>query len=375
MREVGGSNPPPPILKKILILTANYGAGHLIASQGLREIIEDDENKVEILDIVEAGSKIEKLTSKLYVWLNRYSHFLWRIIYYNPIVKTKFFKNFLKLLLNKNIYNRILNFNPDIVISTHFFATIYGIKFKREKNNVKLFVCITDYEIHPIWLFEGVDLFFLPSEFSLKTFKGKNFLVTGIPLRKGFLMDLDEVEIKNFFDIRTDKLVVLLNLGANSVLPIKDAIKFINLFKEKLYFLIIAGKDEKRFEMIRNFLSNIKAEYKLFGFTQEIYKLISVCDFSITKAGGLSVSELIYLQKPAIYYKSLPGQEEGNEKFIKEYGLGLTAKNFSQLVKLTQFIIENPDILDFFKRNLFSQKKKMKFLEIKKIVSHETYAL
>ena len=375
MREVGGSNPPPPILKKVLILTANYGAGHLIASQGLKEIIEDDENKVEILDIVEFGSRIEKITSKLYIWLNRHSHFLWKLIYYNPIFKTKFFRNFLKLLLNKKIYNRISNFNPDVIISTHFFATIYGIKFKNKKPNVKLFVCITDYEIHPIWLFDEVDLFFLPSEFSLKTFKGENFLITGIPLRKGFLMHLNEVEIKNFFDIKTDKLVVLLNLGANSVLPIKDAIKFINLFKDKLYFLIIVGKDEKRFQIIKNFLNNTNAEYKLFGFTQEIYKLISICDFSITKAGGLSVSELLYLQKPAIYYKSLPGQEEGNEKFIKEYGLGLIAKNFSQLVKLTQFIIENPDILDFFRRNLSYQKKKMNFLEIKKNVSHETYAL
>jgi len=362
-------------LKKVLILTANYGAGHLIASQGLKEIIEDDENKVEILDIVEFGSRIEKITSKLYIWLNRHSHFLWKLIYYNPIFKTKFFRNFLKLLLNKKIYNRISNFNPDVIISTHFFATIYGIKFKNKKPNVKLFVCITDYEIHPIWLFDEVDLFFLPSEFSLKTFKGENFLITGIPLRKGFLMHLNEVEIKNFFDIKTDKLVVLLNLGANSVLPIKDAIKFINLFKDKLYFLIIVGKDEKRFQIIKNFLNNTNAEYKLFGFTQEIYKLISICDFSITKAGGLSVSELLYLQKPAIYYKSLPGQEEGNEKFIKEYGLGLIAKNFSQLVKLTQFIIENPDILDFFRRNLSYQKKKMNFLEIKKNVSHETYAL
>ncbi len=375
MREVGGSNPPPPILKKILILTANYGAGHLIASEGLKELIEDEENDVEILDIVEAGSKIEKITSKLYIFLNRHSHFLWRIIYYNPIAKAKFFRNLLKLLLNKKVYDKVVNYNPDIIISTHFFATIYGIKFKNEKPNTKLLVCITDYEIHPIWLFDEVDLYFLPSEFSLRTFKGKNFLITGIPLRKGFLAKLDKNEMKKFFNVETNKFIVLLNLGANSVLPLKDAIKFIDLFKDKLYFLIIVGRDEKIFKLIENFLNKIRAEYKLFGFTQEIYKLMSICDFSITKAGGLSVSELLYLEKPAIYYKSLPGQEEGNEKFIKEYGLGLIAKNFSQLVKLTQFIIENPEILNFIKRNLSIQKKKMNFLEIKKIVSHETYAL
>ncbi len=368
MREVGGSIPPPPILKKILILSANYGSGHLMAAQGLKQLLDD---KAEILDIVEEGDFIEKITSKIYIWLNRHSHIIWKLIYY--ISKSNFLKSILKRFINKRLYEKLKNYNPNIIISTHFYATVYGIKYKMSRKNTKLFVCITDYVVHPLWLYNEVDLYFLPSEFSLRTFKLTNYIMTGIPLRKGFWQEIDKKIIRNELNINTNKLVVLLNLGSHSVLPINDAIKFINLFKDKLYFLIISGKDIKRYQLIKNALDESKADYKLFDFTDEIYKLMFASDFSITKAGGLSVAELVYTKTPAIYYKSLPGQEEGNEKFIMEYGLGFIAKNFKQLTFYTKFIIENQDVLNYFRSNSFKQK--FNFFQIKQIVSHETHSI
>ncbi len=370
MREVGGSIPPPPILKKILILSGNYGSGHLIAAQGLKQLLDD---KAEILDIVEEGDLIEKITSKIYIWLNRHSHIIWKLIYYNPLSRSNFLKKILKSFINKRLYKKVENYDPDIIISTHFYATVYGIRYKMRKKSTKLFVCITDYEVHPLWLYNEVDLYFLPSEFSLKTFKLTNYFITGIPLRKGFWQEIDKQTIRNELHIKTNKLVVLLNLGSHSVLPINDTIKFINLFKEELYFLIISGKDMKRYQLIKNALDKLKADYKLFSFTNEIYKLMFASDFSITKAGGLSVAELVYTKTPAIYYKSLPGQEEGNEKFIREYGLGFIAKNFKQLIFYTQFIIENQDVLNYFRSN--SSKQKPNFFQIKQTVSHETYSI
>ncbi len=374
MREVGGSNPPPPILKKILILSANYGTGHLIAAKAIKQLLEE-ENEVEIIDIVEEGYFLEKISSKAYIWLNRHSHLLWRFIYYNPISKSKILRVLSKKLIRDNIYKKIKSYKPDIIISTHFYATVYGIKYKAEYPKTKLFVCITDYEVHPFWIYNEVDLYFLPSHFSLQNFKLTNYVITGIPLRRNFWQELNKYEIRKKLKIETNNLVVLLNLGSHSVLPLKDAIKYINLFKDKLYFLIIGGKDKVRYEKIQNALNQIGAYYKLYSFTEDIHELMFACDFSITKAGGLSLSELIYTKRPAIYYKSLPGQEEGNEKFIREYGLGFTAKNFSQLLKFTNLIIENPSILDYFQSNLSFQKENMNFFRIRQIVSHETYAL
>ncbi|MEO0202799.1 MAG: hypothetical protein ABIL37_03640, partial [candidate division WOR-3 bacterium] len=84
---------------------------------------------------------------------------------------------------------------------------------------------------------------------------------------------------------------------------------------------------------------------------------------------------LIWTRRVGIYYKSLPGQEEGNEEFIREYGLGFIAKNFNQLANFTKFIIQNPSVLEYFQKNLSYQRENMKFLKIKEIVSHETCAL
>lgn len=375
MREVGGSNPPLPILKKILVITANYGTGHLIAAKAIKQMTEDS-NDVLLLDIVEKGGYIEKITSELYIWMSRNSHLLWRLIYYNPITKLNIIKSVLTKFINKKVYNILEDYKPDIIISTHFISTLYGVKYKLKNNTAKLYVCITDYEIHPIWISNFVDMYFLPSKYSLKDFKLSNYVITGIPLRKGFLEEMDKYELRKEFNIHTKNLIVLLNLGSNSILPLKDAIKYIRTFSKNLYFLIIAGKDEKNYEKLQKILIDLNIyDFKLFSFTEDIHKLMFLCDFSVTKAGGLNLTELIYTKTPAIYYKSLPGQEEGNEKFIREYGLGLIAKNFKQLIKYTEFIIQNPSVLNYFKSNLSHQRENMNFLKIKEMVSHETIAL
>ncbi|MDW7973531.1 MAG: glycosyltransferase, partial [Thermodesulfovibrio sp.] len=235
-----------------------------------------------------------------------------------------------------------------------------------------LFVCITDFWVHPFWLYDEVDLYFLPSDYSLKFFDSTNYIVTGIPLRKGFWKEVDKERIRRKLDIRTDKLVVLMNLGANSILPMGDTIAYINKFRESLYFLIVVGKDKRRYNMLFDRLKRYKnLDFKLFSFVDDIHNLVFACDFCITKAGGVTVSELIYTKTPAIYYRSLPGQEEGNQEYIKESGLGLIAKKFEQLTSLTKLVIENPYILEFISNNLRNQRKGMDFFKIKDIVAEE----
>ncbi|MCS7245061.1 MAG: hypothetical protein N2504_03400 [candidate division WOR-3 bacterium] len=362
-------------MKKILIITANYGTGHLIASKAIEQMI-GNSNDVLLLDIVEKGGYIEKITSKFYIWMSKHSHFLWRLIYYNPITRLNIIKSILTSFINKKVYSILENYRPDIIISTHFLSTLYGAKYKLENKSTKLFVCITDYEVHPIWINNFVDMYFLPSEYSVKDLKSSNYMITGIPLRKGFLEEIDKNALRREFNIHTKNLIVLLNLGSNSVLPLRDAIKYIKMFSKKLYFLVIAGRNEKNYEKLQEVFIDLNTyDFKLFGFTEDIHKLMFLCDFSVAKAGGLNLTELIYTKTPAIYYKSLPGQEEGNERFIKEHGLGFIAKNFKQLVRYTEFIIQNPSVLNYFMSNLSYQKESMNFLKIKEMVSHETIAL
>jgi processive 1,2-diacylglycerol beta-glucosyltransferase len=45
-------------------------------------------------------------------------------------------------------------------------------------------------------------------------------------------------------------------------------------------------------------------------------------DLVITKPGGLTITEALYLQKPLLLYSPIPGQEEANVKFLEKNNLG-----------------------------------------------------
>lgn len=353
---------------RVAILSANYGTGHLVAAKALKQLLEDSSD-VLLLDSVEDGSVVEKSLAKLHILVWRHVPYIWRRVYYSNLTKSEKMKNFMKNVLNIKLYKNLVDYNPNIIISTNPYATFYGARYKSKRPGTKLFVVITDYVAHSLWILDSVDLYFLPSIFVLKSFNLTKYLISGMPLRKGFWFELDKKEIRKELGIKTDKLVVLVNFGGNSILNPAEAIRYINLFKNELYFVIVVGKDMQRFYKISSELRRIKdLNYKIYGYLEEIHKLFYACDFSITKAGGLTISELIWTKTPAIYYKSLPGQEEGNESFIKEYGLGLVVKDFGQLVSSTRLIIQNPYILKYFSNNLRVQKENMDFFKIKDVV-------
>lgn len=350
---------------RIAILSANYGTGHFIAAKSLKHLFEDSTDTL-LLDIVEHGSPVEKSSAKLHIWIWRYFPLIWRKIYYNS--HSEKLKILLKNLLNIKIYKIIRDYNPEIIISTNPYATFYGEKYKLENPSTKLFVVVTDYVVHPLWISDKVDLYFLPSVFTLKSFSLSNYVISGIPLRKGFWFEIDKKDIRKELGIKTDKLVAL--IVGNSIFNPGEIIRYINTFRNDLYFIIIVGKDTRRFYRVSSALKK-DLNFKVYRYVEDIHKLFFACDFSITKAGGLTLSELIWTKTPAIYYKSLPGQEEGNEAFIREYRLGFIAKNFGQLISSTRLIIKNPYILKYFSNNLRVQKENMNFFRIKDIVLGE----
>lgn len=67
-------------MKKILILTASFGAGHNTAARNLRDAIEllTDDAKVEVLDLFESTyGTLNSLLKQTYQGLMRYAPTVW----------------------------------------------------------------------------------------------------------------------------------------------------------------------------------------------------------------------------------------------------------------------------------------------------------
>ncbi len=363
--------------KRILVFSFAYGSGHYIAGIGIRQAIEEllPEWGVYHLDgIIESHRKLDRLTADIYLWFSRKGHLHWKLLYENPLTRSRAMKLIMRLSLNREILEKIRRYEPHIIISTHFLSHQYAHVLKRRMGlNFKHYMVITDYVVHPIWIAEPTDKYFLPSHWSLNTIPGlKKYAITGIPLRKQFWNPPDRETSRRYLGIEGRKPVLFLSMGTHGVMPLRDAVELVKRWGSQFQFLVVAGRNETTYSTFRSMLERGEMEGKVYSFTEDIHHLMAASNLVITKAGGLTVAEMLAVGRAGIYYRSMPGQEEGNVRFIREHGAGFEARNPRQLDSLLEELTKNPERIGEVEENARKLGRPRAALEIVKHVSHET---
>jgi 1,2-diacylglycerol 3-beta-galactosyltransferase len=75
---------------------------------------------------------------------------------------------------------------------------------------------------------------------------------------------------------------------------------------------------------------------KIYGFTDQVLKIMSQSDLIITKAGPGSIAEALAMNLPIIITSWLPGQEEGNVEFVRQTGVGRVTKDPKEVVDIVR---------------------------------------
>ena len=68
------------------------------------------------------------------------------------------------------------------------------------------------------------------------------------------------------------------------------------------------------------------------GFVQQIADLMVACDVLVTKTGGVTLAEAFCCGLPVLAFDPLPGQEEGNARYVVGRGAAVLARSPSHLV-------------------------------------------
>ena len=347
-------------MKKILITYASYGGGHISAAKNLKEYIEENykDTQVILFDYMRYMNKvIDKISIKTYSEINTNIPWLWGKIYYHtqsPIFDRIF------TLLNKVISYKINNIfkleKPDIIISTHFFAShICSILKKKGKITSKVGTVITDYGEDPYneWIsgHEYMDYIFVAHS-GIKTTlvdKGideKKIFVSGIPVSSRFFKNYDKHEIiKNLNFSENKKNILFFGGGEMGLGKSKTTEVFETLIKEhqELQIIVIAGKNEnlkESFEKIVNKYNSNKS-VKILGFSNMIPELMKISDIVITKPGGLTTTECLVSALPIIVINPIPGQETENAEFIEKTGCGIWIKKNDNVSELLNSVLND----------------------------------
>lgn len=354
--------------KKLLVMYATYGTGH----KSIAKYIDDyftvsNEYEVLEIDILQYANPIlGAFTNKFYNNVMYKFPLLWSMIYYMtdvPIAGKMSAKLQSRVVSSKKIKKVILDFNPDIVIATHFTAATYISKLKKNKEiDCHLVSIVTDYKAHRIWLdsYKSEDALIVNSLEEKKTLIKRgidaNIIYTfGIPVSSKYTLSLyKKPELLKKFKLSGDKPVILFygggGNGSTTTLPY-----LLTLIEKKLDVdvFFVCGKNQKLKKKAENLIKRYHASnIHPLGFITNGPEYLAVADFVITKPGGLTVTECLTFKKPMVLIRNAGGQERDNYKFLEKRGYAINAVGYFKFSRVLKKLCNNPYYIDKMKENL-----------------------
>ena len=159
---------------KVIIFYAKTGGGHLSACKSLEESLNSLNIPVVTLDSLEfAGHLVSKEICSAYTYIVKSVPELFGALYNAGEKISDHNKKSIIYKLNSFYADNILTVleeeQPDIIISTHIFAT-QSISYLKQKNKIKALTAsiVTDYTCAPFWEETDLDYYFLPHKDLIK---------------------------------------------------------------------------------------------------------------------------------------------------------------------------------------------------------------
>lgn len=318
----------------VLLLSAPIGSGHRLAAEALEQVLADNEAvhvvHGNIFDFFPhfVGTVFLKCYLRMlqsFPWMYKYMY-KWG----NQEKGSVWMKNVINGLLAKMGRSYLQKVNPDAVIATHATpAGIIGIYKKTLAAPLFLGAVITDFTIHKWWICDGVDTYFIADERLQKRLPPDADVQSyGIPVRRRFA-GLSRQEARKKLGIAAQDKICLLLGGGEGLLPM---VSIVNGLPQDLGpdFRIIAvtGHNQQLAADLRRLQ---RSDLTVHGFTEQLPEIMAASDMVISKAGGLTSAEVLVLGLHFIIYHPLPGQEEGNARFLQQYCHAVVAANIKDV--------------------------------------------
>jgi processive 1,2-diacylglycerol beta-glucosyltransferase len=335
---------------KILVIHATAGAGHFKAAEALYNgIKKSSDHHVVLVDALDYTSpSFKRLYQETYFFLISKIPDFWGFIF------TLIDMGWIQPLIRKirRIYNA-MNAKPlhqflqkekfDYIFATQFMPSEVAAALKRVgRIDAKLITVITDFDVHRIWLSEGIDTYTVASDWTKEKLirlgiDGNKILVSGIPTDEKFTSHPDIGALKTKLGLKKEFFTVLIATGSFGIGPIEEIIRKLTGFQ----VLVICGHNKHLFQT----LSQRKSELvKIFGLVDNMHELMAVSDVMVTKPGGLSISEALVSQLPLIFFNAIPGQEANNIGVLKQYGIGSPNYRVNDIVGALQRLKSSRDV-------------------------------
>jgi len=329
-------------MKKIHIFHISEFGGHNKAAQNIKEALLYKNPQINVLSLNGFGyfyPRGEKIINSIYITVIKHFPHLWGKAYDRRKV-VKVLTPYRKLI-NKFAFSRldklIIQHPPSCFVATQAFPCGLIADFKAKKGlNIPLVAIVTDYHPNRFWVHSLVDRYIVACQ------EAKNVLISegisedkikilGIPISVKFLTTYPKTQISNELGFMSGLDTVLIMGGGLGIGPIKVIAKKLDALKQNFQIIVICGWNKKLHNWFLRKETKFKKPLFVFGYTEDIHKVMDFSDIIITKCGGITISEALAKGLCIITTHPIPGQEERNVQYLSKMKAVIEVKHSSEI--------------------------------------------
>jgi processive 1,2-diacylglycerol beta-glucosyltransferase len=348
------SSEADPMKKPLIaILSVSAGAGHVRAAEALGAAARKHYPDVatEHIDVMDEVSVLfRRLYAESYLSIVEHHPALWGYIYQKADGQKQDqtlsrFRRTIQRLNAQKFMARLKKLNPDRVICTHFLpAELLARKIAHGKFFSPVFVQVTDFDVHTLWVQKGMSGYFAASpevafRMADRGIAPETIHCTGIPIMPVFGESLPRAQCAAELGLDPARPTLLMMSGGYGIGSLELLAERLLGIDMDFQIIALAGKNQDLLARLRDLAGRFPGRLFPIGFTTTIERVMAAADLAITKPGGLTTSECLAMGLPMIVVSPIPGQEERNADFLLENGAALKAYDGAGLVFRAEMLL------------------------------------
>ncbi len=329
--------------KHLLLLSVSAGNGHVRAAQAVEAAARAAGHTATHLDLLTLVPKdFRKLYADQYIKLVDKLPQLWAWLYSKsdrPSRDTLVgrLKRLVEKVNTRKLDAEIARLAPDAILCTHFLpAELLSRQKGKGRALAPLWVQVTDFDVHSLWIHPHVDHYCVASEevaFRLadRGIPREKISVTGIPVMPQFSEPLERAVCARELGVAPDRFTAAVMAGGAGIGSLDELAARLLRQPGDGQLIALAGRNAGMLARLRKLAKAHPDHLFPLGFTSTVERVMTASDLVITKPGGLTVSECLAKGKPMLLVSPIPGQEERNADYLLEWGTALKAMDGATL--------------------------------------------
>jgi processive 1,2-diacylglycerol beta-glucosyltransferase len=348
--------------KRVLILSASVGSGHVKAAVALERAMRARSDVEEVLcdDSLDHTNLLHRqFYSTLYSTLSSIMpEFLgwWYERSDDPWVADKS-RLAIDLPQALPLINLVKDFRPDVILCTHFMpAGVISWLIGNGKLDAQLGVVVTDFHFHAFWITRAFNWYFVAQEedkihMEALGLPSDRIEVTGIPVDPEFAKPVDASAVLLRHGLKPERPTLLIAGGALGMSPASAVVRQILQLDRDFQAIIVCGRNEEMLAEISALVKGRPDDFRVFGYTSEISDFMAAATILLSKPGGMTTAEALARGLPMVILDPIGGQEERNADVLLECGAALKCTELTLITHKLRLLLDDPEKLQRMSNN------------------------